>query len=41
MMKVEKAPTESYTDIGGLDAQNQEIKEAVVELPLRHLFFFN
>lgn len=35
VMKVEKAPLESYTDIGGLDAQIQEIKEAV-ELPLTH-----
>ncbi|CAK9866298.1 unnamed protein product [Sphagnum jensenii] len=34
-MKVEKAPLESYADIGGLDAQIQEIKEAV-ELPLTH-----
>ena len=25
-MKVEKAPLESYADIGGLDAQIQEIK---------------
>uniref|UniRef100_A0A2N9HDN1 AAA+ ATPase domain-containing protein n=1 Tax=Fagus sylvatica TaxID=28930 RepID=A0A2N9HDN1_FAGSY len=33
VMKVEKAPLESYADIGGLDAQIQEIKEAV-ELPL-------
>jgi len=32
-MKVEKAPLESYADIGGLDKQVQEIKEAV-ELPL-------
>ena len=35
MMKVEKAPLESYADIGGLDPQIQEIKEAV-ELPLIH-----
>jgi 26S proteasome regulatory subunit T2 len=35
VMKVEKAPLESYADIGGLDAQIQEIKE-VVELPLTH-----
>ncbi|KAG6510930.1 hypothetical protein ZIOFF_028977 [Zingiber officinale] len=35
VMKVEKAPLESYVDIGGLDAQIQEIKEAV-ELPLTH-----
>ncbi|KAK4782461.1 hypothetical protein SAY86_016563 [Trapa natans] len=35
VMKVEKAPLESYADMGGLDAQIQEIKEAV-ELPLTH-----
>jgi len=35
VMKVEKAPLESYADIGGLEAQIQEIKEAV-ELPLSH-----
>lgn len=35
VMKVEKAPLESYADIGGLDIQIQEIKEAV-ELPLTH-----
>ncbi|KAF5818370.1 putative proteasome endopeptidase complex [Helianthus annuus] len=35
VMKVEKAPLESYADIGGLDAQIQEIKVAV-ELPLTH-----
>ncbi|KAK9940787.1 hypothetical protein M0R45_017428 [Rubus argutus] len=35
VMKVEKAPVESYADIGGLDSQIQEIKEAV-ELPLTH-----
>ena len=34
-MKLEKAPTESYADIGGLDTQIQEIKESV-ELPLTH-----
>ncbi|KAI9280694.1 26S protease regulatory subunit 4 [Sporodiniella umbellata] len=33
VMKLEKAPTESYADIGGLEKQIQEIKEAV-ELPL-------
>merc|ERR1719326_896162 len=32
-MKVEKAPLESYADIGGLDMQVREIKESV-ELPL-------
>merc|ERR1712125_43438 len=35
VMKVEKAPLESYADIGGLEDQIQEIKEAV-ELPLVH-----
>jgi len=35
VMKVEKAPLESYSDIGGLEQQIQEIKEAV-ELPLTH-----
>jgi len=38
-MKVEKALLESYADIRGLDAQIQEIKEAV-ELPLAHLEFY-
>jgi len=35
VMKVDKAPTETYADIGGLDKQVQEMKEAV-ELPLSH-----
>eukprot|EP01112_Ceratiomyxa_fruticulosa_P007311 TRINITY_DN1893_c0_g1_i4.p1 TRINITY_DN1893_c0_g1~~TRINITY_DN1893_c0_g1_i4.p1 ORF type:complete len:301 (-),score=94.97 TRINITY_DN1893_c0_g1_i4:601-1503(-) len=35
VMKVEKAPLESYADIGGLEEQVREIKEAV-ELPLTH-----
>merc|ERR1711897_108806 len=35
VMKVEKAPLESYADVGGLEEQIQEIKEAV-ELPLTH-----
>jgi len=35
VMKVEKAPLESYADIGGLEQQVMEIKEAV-ELPLTH-----
>lgn len=35
VMKVDKAPLESYADVGGLDQQIQEIKEAV-ELPLTH-----
>ena len=33
VMKVDKAPLESYADVGGLESQIQEIKEAV-ELPL-------
>lgn len=35
VMKVDKAPLESYGDIGGLESQIQEIKESV-ELPLTH-----
>merc|ERR1712072_583897 len=35
VMKVDKAPLESYADIGGCEKQIQEIKEAV-ELPLTH-----
>ncbi|KAG5220303.1 ATPase of 26S proteasome regulatory [Salix suchowensis] len=35
IMKLDKAPTESYADIGGLETQIQEIKESV-ELPLTH-----
>lgn len=35
VMKVDKAPTETYGDVGGLEAQIREIKEAV-ELPLTH-----
>ncbi|KAF8896412.1 P-loop containing nucleoside triphosphate hydrolase protein [Infundibulicybe gibba] len=35
IMKLDKAPTESYADIGGLENQIQEIKESV-ELPLTH-----
>ncbi|KAL9129701.1 MAG: hypothetical protein Q9217_001904 [Psora testacea] len=35
VMKLDKAPTESYADIGGLEAQIQEVREAV-ELPLLH-----
>ena len=35
VMKLDKAPTESYADVGGLDVQIQEIKESV-ELPLTH-----
>jgi hypothetical protein len=34
-VQVEKAPLESYADVGGLESQVQEIKEAV-ELPLIH-----
>jgi len=35
VMRVDKAPTESYADVGGLEEQIQEIKETV-ELPLTH-----
>jgi 26S proteasome regulatory subunit T2 len=35
VMKVDKAPLESYASIGGLETQIQEIKEAV-EYPLTH-----
>merc|ERR1711881_729635 len=34
-MKIDKAPTESYADVGGLEQQIMEIKESV-ELPLTH-----
>lgn len=35
VMKMDKAPNENYSDIGGLESQIQEIKEAV-EMPLTH-----
>lgn len=35
VMKVDKAPLETYADVGGLEKQIQEIKESV-ELPLTH-----
>ncbi|KFY73897.1 hypothetical protein V501_05586 [Pseudogymnoascus sp. VKM F-4519 (FW-2642)] len=35
VMKLDKAPTESYADIGGLEQQIQEVRESV-ELPLMH-----
>jgi len=35
VMKLDKAPKETYADIGGLETQIQEIKESV-ELPLTH-----
>merc|ERR1712199_139813 len=35
VMKVDKAPTETFADIGGLESQIQEIKESV-EMPLTH-----
>lgn len=37
VMKVEKAPQETYADIGGLDNQIQEIKVCV----LKSIFFFH
>lgn len=35
VMKLDKAPTETYADIGGLESQIQEVRESV-ELPLLH-----
>jgi 26S proteasome regulatory subunit T3 len=35
MMKMSEKPDVTYSDIGGLDIQKQEIKEAI-ELPLSH-----
>ncbi|RMY76353.1 hypothetical protein D0863_01985 [Hortaea werneckii] len=35
VMKLDKAPSETYADIGGLESQIQEVREAV-ELPLMH-----
>ena len=35
VMKLDKSPSETYADIGGLNSQIQEIKEAA-ELPLSH-----
>nr|AAF91244.1 proteasome regulatory ATPase subunit 2 [Trypanosoma brucei] len=40
VMKVDKAPQETYADIGGLEDQIQEIKEAV-EFPLSHPELFD
>lgn len=34
-MEVEERPTEDYTDIGGLDKQIEELREAIV-LPITH-----
>lgn len=34
-MEVDERPTESYTDIGGLDKQIEELVEAIV-LPMKH-----
>jgi len=39
-MKLEKAPKETYADIGGLEEQIQEIKESV-ELPLTHPEYYD
>jgi 26S proteasome regulatory subunit T2 len=38
VMKLEKAPTESYADIGGLDQQIQEIKVCSL-LSYLHIYF--
>jgi 26S proteasome regulatory subunit T5 len=34
-MEVDERPTEEYTDIGGLDKQIEELREAIV-LPITH-----
>lgn len=34
-MEVDEKPKEDYTDIGGLDKQIQELREAIV-LPITH-----
>lgn len=34
-MEVDERPTETYTDIGGLDKQIEELVEAIV-LPMKH-----
>lgn len=37
VMKLEKAPQETYADIGGLDTQIQEIKASdILYLPVSH-----
>lgn len=41
VMKVDKAPLESYADIGGLEKQIQEIKEVDFPLSFLILLFFN
>lgn len=38
VMKLEKAPQETYADIGGLDTQIQEIKVQLYVLPGRKSF---
>lgn len=40
VMKLDKAPTETYADIGGLESQIREIKESV-ELPLTNPELYN
>jgi len=39
VMKLEKAPKETYADVGGLEKQIEEIKETV-ELPLTHSEYY-
>ena len=34
-MEIDEKPTEDYTDIGGLDKQIEELREAIV-LPITH-----
>jgi 26S proteasome regulatory subunit T2 len=41
VMKLEKAPTESYADIGGLEKQIQEIKASLLLLLIVYCIFIN
>ena len=39
-MEIDEKPTEEYTDIGGLDKQIEELREAIV-LPITHKNLFD
>jgi len=39
-MEIDEKPTEEYTDIGGLDKQIEELREAIV-LPITHKHLFD
>jgi 26S proteasome regulatory subunit T2 len=38
VMKLEKAPTESYADIGGLEKQIQEIKASLLYVYVYYIY---